>query len=425
VRILIYPHTMEVGGSQLNAIELAGALLERDHEVTVLGEDGPLVAQVHERSLGYVQLPTDRRRPSPAVTRQLRGLIRDRHLDIVHGYEWPPGLEAAAAVFPASPAAAVCTILSMSVAPFLPASLPLIVGSQAIQRSTEAKRSGPVYLIEPPVDIDLNSPGHPTAEFRATYDLAPGMVDLVIVCRLVRELKLEGILTAIDVVGEISPELPVRLTVVGDGDARETVEEHVARANARAGRRAVLLTGQILDPRPAYATADIVLGMGGSALRALAFGRPLVVQGEQGFWQLLTPQSAPLFLEQGFYGVGDGTGGAERLTEILRSLVADVQARRTLGEYGRRLVVERFSLQKAAETQEQIYTTALAERRLHHAVVSHAADGARSAAGLVGHKLRRRYQSRRGTVARDDFNAVTLAGAAMQKNEPDAGTDAG
>ena len=314
-------------------------------------------------------------------------------------------------MFPLRRAAAVCTVMSMSVAPFLPRHLPLVVGTKAIQDNTAPGRPGPVHLIEPPVDLEANAPGHPTAEFKVEYALdGPDMVDVVVICRLVPELKLEGVLTAIDVVGELARELPLRLTVVGDGNARQTVEDHTAKANARAGRRAVVLTGELFDPRPAYAAADIMLGMGGSALRSLAFGRPLVVQGEKGFWELLTPDSVGLFLQQGWYGVADGAGGAERLSAILRALVSDPARRAELGAYGRKLAEDRFSLSRAARVQEQIYLEALSAGR--QGLISHSADGARSVAGVVTHKVRRRWTALRGTRASEDFNQVTLAAAA-------------
>ena len=98
-----------------------------------------------------------------------------------------------------------------------------------------------------------------------------------------------------------------------------------------------MLTGALIDPRPAYAAADVMLGMGGSALRGLAFGKPLVVQGEEGFWQLLTPGSAPTFLDQGWYGLADD---ADRLAAILAELLDSPGLRLTLGTFGRRLVVE-------------------------------------------------------------------------------------
>lgn len=49
----------------------------------------------------------------------------------------------------------------------------------------------------------------------------------------------------------------------------------------RPGRQAILLPGALLDPRPASAAA-IVIGMGGAALRGMAFAKAVVVIGEQG-----------------------------------------------------------------------------------------------------------------------------------------------
>ncbi|GAA3793162.1 hypothetical protein GCM10022226_10560 [Sphaerisporangium flaviroseum] len=398
VRILVYPHAMEIGGSQLNAVELAAAVQRLGHEVSVIGEPGPLAGYLTDAGLEHLPLSPGRRRPSAATVRLLRDLAVRRGLDVVHGYEWPPGVEAFYASL-RGPAAAVCTVMSMAVAPFLPPSLPLVVGTREIQDQAAPGRRH-VHLIEPPVDVVANAPGHAAGDFRRDFDLPEGPLDLVVVGRLVSELKLEGVLTAIDVVGRLASELDVRLIVVGDGPARAEVEQRAAAANAAAGRRAVVVTGQLLDPRPAYAAATVCLGMGGSALRSLAFAKPLIVQGEHGFFELLTPDSEKTFLSQGWYGLGAGREeGAPRLETLLRRLYAGPGLRRELGEYGRRLVVERFSLERAARVQVEIYERAVTERPA-------TLDALGTAAGVLNYKLRRRYDRLRGTHARDDFNAV-------------------
>jgi hypothetical protein len=150
-----------------------------------------------------------------------------------------------------------------------------------------------------------------------------------------------------------------------------------------------------------------MLGMGGSALRALAFAKPLVVQGERGFWSLLTAQTQPVFLRQGWYGVGsdvDGrAAGAVRLAGILRPLLADPGTRAGLGRLGRDLVVDRFSLQAAADLQERVYAAAVADAaRSGRSTL----DATRTVAGVVRHKLSRKWQRWRGTVPTDDFNAI-------------------
>src|SRR5690606_25615460 len=156
--------------------------------------------------------------------------------------------------------------------PFVPRTVPLLVGTDELRRRCLAEGRAPVRLLEPPVDVEANAPGVDGAPFRRALGIAPESVLLVVVCRLVRELKLEGLLTACRVVGGLVREgVDVRLVIVGDGAARPQVEEAAARANAEARVRAVQLTGELHDPRPAYAAADVVLGMGGSALRGMAF----------------------------------------------------------------------------------------------------------------------------------------------------------
>ena len=103
--------------------------------------------------------------------------------------------------------------------------------------------------------------------------------------------------------------------------------------------------------------------MGGSALRGMAFGKPLIVQGELGFWQLCDPDSVSQFLHGGWYGVGDGSDGGPRLRAQLAPLLMDGDRRASLGKFSRKLIVDRFSLQQAARVQLAVYEHALEQSR--------------------------------------------------------------
>jgi hypothetical protein len=88
----------------------------------------------------------------------------------------------------------------------------------------------------------------------------------------------------------------------------------------------------------------------------MAIGRPVIVQGERGFSLPFAPETYDTFLWQGFWGVGDGSSGASRLAGHLETLVVDPERRSRLGEYGRSVIVERFSLRRAADIMEEIYS---------------------------------------------------------------------
>ena len=86
MRVAVYPHMLELGGSQLHAIELAAGVRDLGHDVVVFAQPGPLKARVDELGLDFVAAPQPRGRPSPGVLRALGGLIAERSLDVVHAY---------------------------------------------------------------------------------------------------------------------------------------------------------------------------------------------------------------------------------------------------------------------------------------------------------------------------------------------------
>lgn len=421
LRVLVYPHDLQIGGSQINAIEIAARLRRWGHECILFGQRGPLVDRAEELGLEFEPSPEPGRRPSLTVARHLAGLIRERGIDVVHGYEWPPIMESWWAARRASSAVAVGTVMSMAVAPFLPRGMTLTVGTEQIAAAERQHGRGRVNVIEPPVDLVENRPSVSGAAFRAQWGVAADELLLVVVTRLAHQLKLEGVLTAIQAVGRLPENLRgrVRLAVVGDGSAAGEVRVVANRVNAAAAgqgqhRPPVILTGLMSDPRPAYAAADVVLGMGGSALRGLAFGKPLVVQGEDGFWQLLTPETVDEFLWAGWYGVGDDpSGGVGRLLRELGLVLSDPARRQELGTYGRQLVDGRFGLDGASHRQLAVYRAALGLP----AEVSMVEDAVRSGVGFARYTASRKVSRLIGRFKVDDFNSRPVARSGPSRPE--------
>lgn len=423
MRILVYPHDLNMGGSQTNAIDLAAAVAALGHECIVFGRRGTLCERIEQLGLEFIESPDPGRRPSLRIARALRAIAVERRIDVIHGYEWPPGLEAAMAAEPLADVAAVCTVMSMAVAPFLPEWMPLVVGTQQISAVEQARGRLSVNLIEPPVDLDHNRavPPEAVAAFRQRYGLDERPV-VVSVSRLVPELKLEGLSTAIEVAADLARTAPFQLLIVGDGRARADLERAAARVDELAGRPTVVFTGELADPRVAYAVGDIALGMGGSALRSLAFGAPLIVQGEGGFFRALTPETVDTFRWQGWYGVGaPGTDGRAVLAAELLPLLTDPQRRERAGRFSRE-VVEQFSLESAARRQLAVYRDAWAGRAAQKRQIRAAAG---SFAGLANYHLTQRVARWRGRQRTDDFNAAPVAArpteSVQRRGAPESG----
>jgi glycosyltransferase involved in cell wall biosynthesis len=391
VRILVYPHRMTIGGIQINAIDLAAAVRDRGHDVVVSSTPGPLVDLVKERNLPFVPIPARGRfRPAPVAIRWLRSIVRRNRIDLVHAHGTYACLEAfyGGRLLGAIPV--VGSHMGMVPPVYFPRTVPLIVGTRDIFEHTLRFRRGTVRLLEPPIDTEQNHPSFDGSGFRRSFRVKAGEHVVVITSRLSFHRKLDSLETAIDAVAQLSEEIPVRLFVIGDGEAREALEERTRAVNAASGRDVVTMTGWMLDPRPAYAAADVVVGMGSSILRGMAFAKPAIVLGERGFSDIVAPDAVDQFLRQGFHGIGNGHSPARPL-RLLRELLADPDRRNELARFSRRLVCERFSLHAAAAVLEEVYRSAVEQHTPRLALLG---DGVRTGARVMRHKARKLVPSR-------------------------------
>ena len=175
------------------------------------------------------------------------------------------------------------------------------------------------------------------------------------------------------------------------------------------------LVGELLDPRPAYAAADVIVGMGGSALRGAAFVKPVIIVGAKGFSAPLTPRTADYFYYYGIYGNGDNNSSNARMVS---DICFFAEAREKLPEFGafsRQFVLDHFALEKIC-AQLEAYLQAVTQKR--RKIFIAAADGARIMARLklsqfVPNGVHRILRDRRDNVPVQQIEAgcANLAGA--------------
>ena len=88
----------------------------------------------------------------------------------------------------------------------------------------------------------------------------------------------------------------------------------------------------------------------------------MIVQGERGFSRVFEQSSLAYFLRHGFWGIGDGQPNSRRLSDQMRELLADDERRAELARYGRQTVIDRFSLERGARLQLEVYDAVLARQ---------------------------------------------------------------
>lgn len=380
-----------MGGSQINAIELAAAIRDRGNEVIIYAPAGELSQKISNLGLKLVLSPSGIEL-SLAWARGLRLLAQEFDPDIVHTYEWAPSMNAACGFRSIRNACQVITVLSMDVPKFLPTHLHLTVGTRQLAESM--KRNIAVHVIEPPIDTQANR----TVDLcTARRQIRASNEEFVvsIICRMTNELdKANGVLNAIEAIEYLAQYMSIRLLVVGDGPELTRISNQADAVNTKLGRTVIEITGSVLDPGVFYEGSDVVLGMGSSILRGMAYGKPVVVQGSDGYWELLTPDTLDTFLDVGFFG--NGGAGASALLSILKDLVSNPATNSSLGSWNRELVESKFSLVSAADRLERIYKDAQFEPRRKGAILL---SILRSIAGLTKFRMLKMTKSLKDRAA--------------------------
>ena len=266
MKILVFAHRFDVGGSQVNVVDLTAALRDRyGHDVAIFATPGAMVEIAKKRGLRFIPAPDVNTYPSLIMMKALRAVVRREKPDLIHAWDWWQCLDAYYGVYLTQRIPLMLSdMVSDGINRFLPKTLPTTFGTPELVDQARAAGRRPVELLLPPVDIHLNAPGIvDLRRFRQSLDIRDDELMLVTVSRLVVQLKSESLRRSIDAVRTLGHDLPLRYIIVGDGNARSELERLAAEVNRALGRTAVVLTGELLDPRRRTPPRISLSGWGG------------------------------------------------------------------------------------------------------------------------------------------------------------------
>lgn len=361
-RVLVQLNSLGLGGTQLNALDFATEVAQWGYESVLIGPvdtipEGPSLFDVAaERGL---ELSTFvRPRTTLSGARMMSELANRFGADIVHVYgSW--GYRSAwwgACSLGRRPL--VQTVYEMTVEKLTHEHTSLIVGTRYLEEEL-ATRAGGVHLISPPVDISRdNAAIVPTTAFLRRHALNPKNLRVVMVSRLDEEMKATSVQAAIEAIG-LMGRRDVDLVVVGTGDAEQRLRKIGDSVNLKLGRKAVVFAGPMADAREAYAAADVMIGMGGSAARTLSFGKPLIVAGEAGWFRLFTQATSQEIFRSSFWSAEVVANPARPLADMLGVILDDEPLKESLGNFGQSFAEAHFGLPAMARKLADAYSAAL------------------------------------------------------------------
>lgn len=178
--------------------------------------------------------------------------------------------------------------------------------------------------------------------------------DAVVIGSAVRLAQQKGISFLIQAFAQMAPEHPrLRLLVVGDGPLRPTLQK--LAEDLRVQDR-VLFTGfrsdigELLKAMDIYALPSLWEGHPLVLLEAMAAGKPVVATDIPGSREVVVPAKTGLLVPP---------HDPNQLARALLLLVGDAPLRKRMGEEGRRILLERFTVDRMAREYEALYESSL------------------------------------------------------------------
>ena len=363
MRLLLVADSLDVGGAEWHVVNLASALAEQGHRITlactVEGVLAPL-AQNAGISVRPLRHHLVKRRQSPRYAWKLAKLVRQSQFDLVHAHMYASALASAYALLGTSIPLVItehsqanwrshyacrCSQWSYSQARHVIAVSREIRRRLIEQEGVPSDRISVIMNALPPVSEQHKSiqPDLPAA-------LRNGLL-VGVAARLQPEKGVAYFLEAAAHVLQFLPE--VHFLVMGDGPQRKElqayveqlgVQEHVHFLGFRLDARAIIgLLNVLVVPSLSEGTPLVTL-------EAMSAGVPVVASAVGGIPEQVRHQSEGILVPP---------GDALALGEAVLHLLQNPTWMQQLGEAGRRRTLSRFSFTTMLQETENVYRATL------------------------------------------------------------------
>jgi glycosyltransferase involved in cell wall biosynthesis len=372
MRILLAAKTMGMGGLERIVVGLARELQGRGHHVWVVSSGGGLVPELKRAGAEHVAAPLEITSPLGVAqaARQIRRLILEHHIDLVHSFSATASvaINLALRARGANGLDSVRLVSSPMGLQNSPRELPvttwlrnwflalgaeqILVISPEIRRHLKRVGAPDRTLVDfnfVGLDVDTFQPsGNDHQSVRSEFSFPDDALLVSTIGALHPRKSHELFIEAAGLVSAAEPR--ACFLIVGGGELHSELEA-LAHSKGLAGR--LVLTGvrddvaRLLSATDVYVKPGVVEGfIGITVLEALGLGKPVVA---------FDTEDVKLALTDGETGSIVPNGDVPRLAERIVYLLRNPEAGSKLGQAGQQVVLERFDFGVLARRLEEFY----------------------------------------------------------------------
>lgn len=367
-RILMALTRFDIGGAETHVLELSLELQRMGYYVVVVSNGGVYEKNLQEAGIHHYKIPMHSKTPFNIAKslRSLKKVIQEEKIDIVHAHGRIPAF--------------LCGILSHFMKFTFVTTAHWVFdtshglkyvsnwGKKVMAVSEDIK----TYLMDNyhtnPADIYVTINGIDTNKFCKTADtssvvsefsLSPEAKKIVYISRMDRD-RAELAFELVEIAPEIVKVCPnVEIVIVGGGNVFSELKAKTDEMNSCLGSRRIILTGGRTDVYKFAALGDLFVGVSRSALEAMACEKPVIVAGNEGYIGIFDETKLKSAIDTNFCCRGLEMSSCDKLLRDIKTLLSNsAEENARLGSFGRRLILESYSLSKMAKDCLKMYAAA-------------------------------------------------------------------
>jgi len=349
---------LEIGGAETHVVELAKELSRQGYDIAVVSNGGVYVSELEAAGIRHYRAPMHKRNPflMLAALVRLHRIIRMEKPDVVHAHARIPaflcGLLRPWMGFPFVTSAHWVFRVNGSLKLLTNWGQRTVAVSEDIRDYLKENYGVPdeqIIVTINGIDTEKFSPAVSGRRVREEFGLAPEGPVLSYVSRMDESRALVA-RQLVELAPRLRRAVPgLQLLIAGGGDAFEEISARAAAVNEAEGCRCVVMTGARTDINEIVAAGDLFVGVSRAALEAMSAAKPVIVAGNEGYLGLFGPDRLALAQASNFCCRGCPPSEPEALArDIIQAFAMSREERDALGDYGRQVIFEHYSVRRMA-----------------------------------------------------------------------------
>lgn len=379
-KVLITLMGMEIGGAETHVLELCKALVKKGADVYVASNGGAYERELLDNGIKHFRVPLHNKKLRNIFSsyRLLKKIIVQNDIKLVHAHARIPaflcGLLQKRLKF------CFVTTAHLDFRTTLPYKILTDWGDASLAVSEDIKQ----YLIDnykiKPEKIIVTINGIDTEKFSASggcseiideFSLDVNKRRIVYISRMDKDRSLAAhklIECAEDI---YAFDNNVEIIIVGGGNDFDDVKLKADEVNKKLGVNFITLTNGRTDINKLIACADIFVGASRAVLEAMSAEKPVIVAGNQGYIGIFDQTKLETAISTNFCCRGCEPTAKENLRKDLIALLSMEKPQlNSLGNYGREVIKQYYSVDKMADDALALYEMAMKAKREIDVIIS-------------------------------------------------------